>query len=83
MSSVRSDANEVLQPICAEARVDDWGVVAKGGWAPARAELYDEKACEAKAWEHLERDGTCGVCQAVCPYTRRAARTLPWRAPPA
>jgi len=35
-----------------------------------RDALYDEKACEAKTWEHLEWDGTCGVCQAVCPYTK-------------
>ncbi len=48
----------------------------------ARDELYDEKACEAKTWEHPEWDGTCGVCQSVCPYAKRAARTLPWRAPP-
>jgi hypothetical protein len=48
----------------------------------ARDELYDEKACEAKTYEHPEWDGTCGVCQTVCPYTLRAVRTLPWRTSP-
>jgi len=43
----------------------------------ARDELYDEKACEAKTWEHLEWDGTCGVCQSVCPYTKAVAGELP------
>jgi epoxyqueuosine reductase QueG len=42
-----------------------------------RDELYDEKACEAKTWEHLEWDGTCGVCQAVCPYTKAVAGEAP------
>jgi epoxyqueuosine reductase len=42
-----------------------------------RDELYDEKACEAKTWEHLEWDGTCGVCQSVCPYTRAVAGEPP------
>jgi epoxyqueuosine reductase QueG len=46
----------------------------------ARDELYEEKACEAKTWEHLEWDGTCGVCQSVCPYTRAVAGVAP-RAP--
>lgn len=44
-----------------------------------RDELYDEKACEAKTYEHPEWDGTCGVCQSVCPVTRHALRHLPWR----
>jgi ferredoxin len=42
-----------------------------------RDALYDEKACEAKTWEHLEWDGTCGVCQAVCPYTKAVAGDPP------
>jgi epoxyqueuosine reductase QueG len=42
-----------------------------------RDALYDEKACEAKTWEHLEWDGTCGVCQSVCPYTRAEAGEPP------
>lgn len=44
-----------------------------------RDELYDEKACEAKTYEHPEWDGTCGVCQSVCPITRHAVRAIPWR----
>lgn len=44
-----------------------------------REQLYDEKACEAKTYEHPEWDGTCGVCQAVCPYTVRGVRREPWR----
>jgi ferredoxin len=44
-----------------------------------RDELYDEKACEAKTYEHPEWDGTCGVCQSVCPITRHAMRQSPWR----
>lgn len=44
-----------------------------------RDALYDEKACEAKMYEHPEWDGTCGVCQSVCPVTRHAVRTLRWR----
>ena len=48
-------------------------------WAAGmpRDDLYDEKACEAKTWEHLEWDGTCGVCQSVCPYTTAVARERP------
>ena len=45
-----------------------------------RDQLYDEKACEAKTYEHPEWDGTCGVCQTVCPITQRAVRREPWRA---
>lgn len=41
----------------------------------SRDELYDEKSCEAKSYEHPEWDGACGVCQSVCPYTRRALAT--------
>jgi epoxyqueuosine reductase len=44
-----------------------------------REALYDEKACEAKTDEHPEWDGTCGVCQSVCPLTQHAVRELPWR----
>jgi len=44
-----------------------------------REQLYDEKACEAETYEHPEWDGTCGVCQAVCPYTVRGVRREPWR----
>jgi epoxyqueuosine reductase len=60
---------------CPQAAGND--VIWRAGMA--RDELYDEKACEAKTYEHPEWDGTCGVCQAVCPYTRRAARLVPWR----
>ena len=38
----------------------------------SRDELYDEKPCEAKSYDHPEWDGACGVCQSVCPYTQRA-----------
>ena len=44
-----------------------------------RDELYDEKACEEKTYEHPEWDNTSGVCQTVCPYTVRAVRREPWR----
>jgi len=33
----------------------------------ARDELYDEKACEAVTWTHIEWNGTCGTCQTACP----------------
>jgi epoxyqueuosine reductase len=35
----------------------------------ARDELYDEKACEAVTWTHIEWNGTCGTCQAACPLS--------------
>ena len=41
--------------------------------------MYDEKACERQTEDHPEWDGTCGVCQAVCPFTQRAVRDVPWR----
>lgn len=41
-----------------------------------RDALYDERACEAKTYEHPEWDGTCGVCQSVCPLTQHALREL-------
>jgi epoxyqueuosine reductase len=41
--------------------------------------MYDEKACERQTELHPEWDGTCGVCQTVCPYTQRAVRDEPWR----
>jgi len=40
----------------------------------ARGELYDVKPCELKSWDHPEWAGACGVCQAVCPYTKGALK---------
>jgi epoxyqueuosine reductase len=34
-----------------------------------RDELYDEKACEAVTWTHIEWNGTCGTCQTACPLS--------------
>jgi epoxyqueuosine reductase len=42
-----------------------------------RDTLYHEKRCEEITWTHLEWDGTCAVCQAVCPYTRAVRDVVP------
>jgi epoxyqueuosine reductase QueG len=42
-----------------------------------RDELYHEKRCEEITWTHLEWDGTCAVCQAVCPYTKAVKSVVP------
>jgi len=42
-----------------------------------RDDLYHEKRCEEITWTHPEWDGTCAVCQAVCPYTRAVRDVAP------
>jgi hypothetical protein len=42
-----------------------------------RDELYHEKRCEEITWTHPEWDGTCAVCQTVCPYTKAARDVVP------
>jgi len=42
-----------------------------------RDNLYHEKRCEEITWTHPEWDGTCAVCQSVCPYTRAVRGVVP------
>ncbi len=63
--------------VCVDACPMDAGrdVLWRAGMA--RDELYHEKRCEEITWTHPEWDGTCGVCQAVCPYTRAVRDLVP------
>ncbi len=42
-----------------------------------RDDLYHEKRCEEITWTHPEWDGTCAVCQTVCPYSRAVRDVIP------
>jgi epoxyqueuosine reductase len=42
-----------------------------------RDDLYHEKRCEEITWTHPEWDGTCAVCQTVCPYSRAVKDVAP------
>jgi epoxyqueuosine reductase QueG len=43
----------------------------------SRDDLYVEKRCEEITWTHPEWDGTCAVCQSMCPYTRAVSGVVP------